>query len=33
MQKPVYRRVWFWLLAAAALIAAVSWLRSPEMTF
>lgn len=33
MQKPVYRRVWFWLLAAAALIALVSWLRSPEMTF
>ena len=33
MQKPVYRRVWFWLLAIAALIALVSWLRSPEMLF
>lgn len=33
MQKPVYRRVWFWLLAIAALIALVSWLRSPEVMF
>lgn len=33
MQKPVYRRVWFWLLAAAALIAVASWLRSPEVMF
>lgn len=33
MQKPVYRRVWFWMLAAAALIALVSWLRSPEVMF
>ena len=32
-KKPVYKRVWFWLLAIAALIALVSWLRSPEMLF
>lgn len=32
-KKPVFKRVWFWLLAIAALIALVSWLRSPEMLF
>lgn len=32
-KKPVFKRLWFWLLAIAALIALVSWLRSPEVMF
>lgn len=32
-KKPIHRRVWFWLLAIAAVIALTSWLRSPEVTF
>lgn len=32
-KKPVFKRLWFRLLAIAALIALVSWLRSPEMLF
>ena len=32
-KKPVYKHVWFWLPAIAALIAVASWLRSPEVMF
>ena len=32
-KKAIYKRMWLWLLAAAAIIALISWMHSPEVTF
>lgn len=32
-KKAIYKRVWLWLLAAAAIIALISGMHSPEMAF